>query len=114
MKLATVLLFAAMVYATSVSQETQSTGANSTAVTNTQDEIKKLEEMRNQAVLHGDVAVLDRLTSDDYTFITLKGSQGVRCRKGWRTEETIVGTIGSRECTSSRKTVGSALRCRQP
>src|SRR5215472_8784537 len=73
MKLATVLLFAAMVYATSVSQETQSTGANSTAVTNTQDEIKKLEETRNQAVLHGDVAVLDRLTSDDYTFITLKG-----------------------------------------
>lgn len=73
MKLATVLLFAAMMYATSASAQTQSTGANPTAVTNTQDEIKKLEEMRNQAVLHGDVAVLDRLTSDDYTFITLKG-----------------------------------------
>lgn len=37
------------------------------------DEIKSLEEARNQAVLHGDVAALDRMTSDDYTFITLRG-----------------------------------------
>jgi ketosteroid isomerase-like protein len=36
-------------------------------------EIKSLEEARNQAVLHGDVAALDRMTSDDYTFITLRG-----------------------------------------
>src|SRR5882757_5798129 len=37
------------------------------------EEIKALEEARNQAVLHGDVAALDRMTSDDYTFITLRG-----------------------------------------
>jgi ketosteroid isomerase-like protein len=37
------------------------------------DEIKALEETRNQAVLKGDVAALDRMTSDDYTFITLRG-----------------------------------------
>lgn len=37
------------------------------------DEIKALEETRNQAVLKGDVATLDRMTSDDYTFITLRG-----------------------------------------
>src|SRR5262249_16514798 len=37
------------------------------------DEIKKLEETRNQAVLHGDVGKLDRMTSDDYTFVTLRG-----------------------------------------
>ena len=36
-------------------------------------EIKSLEEARNQAVLHGDVAALDKMTSDDYTFITLRG-----------------------------------------
>jgi ketosteroid isomerase-like protein len=36
-------------------------------------EIESLEEARNQAVLHGDVAALDRMTSDDYTFITLRG-----------------------------------------
>src|SRR5262249_41383776 len=47
--------------------------APTTASTSTEDEIKKLEEMRNQAVLHGDVAALDRMTSDDYTFVTLKG-----------------------------------------
>jgi len=29
--------------------------------------------MRNQAVLHGYGAVLDRMTSDDYTFIKLRG-----------------------------------------
>jgi ketosteroid isomerase-like protein len=36
-------------------------------------EIESLEEARNQAVLHRDVTALDRMTSDDYTFITLKG-----------------------------------------
>ena len=40
---------------------------------NAVDAIKALEEARNQAVLHGDVAALDRMTSDDYTFITLRG-----------------------------------------
>jgi ketosteroid isomerase-like protein len=36
-------------------------------------EIRALEEERNQAILHGDAAVLERMTSDDYTFITLRG-----------------------------------------
>jgi ketosteroid isomerase-like protein len=36
-------------------------------------EILSLEEARNQAVLQGDVTALDRMTSDDYTFITLRG-----------------------------------------
>ncbi|HXZ81025.1 MAG TPA: nuclear transport factor 2 family protein [Terriglobales bacterium] len=40
---------------------------------NIQDEIKTLEEARNRAILKGDVAALDRMTSDDYTFITLRG-----------------------------------------
>ena len=43
------------------------------AQTSAEREIESLEEARNQAVLHGDVAALDRMTSDDYTFITLKG-----------------------------------------
>ena len=41
--------------------------------TTVEREIESLEEARNQAVLHGDVSVLDRMTSDDYTFITLRG-----------------------------------------
>ena len=48
-------------------------GVASTAQTSAEDEIKNLEEARNQAVLHSDVAALDRMTSDDYTFITLRG-----------------------------------------
>ena len=38
-----------------------------------QQEIKKLEEERNQAILKGDFAVIERMTSDDYTFVTLRG-----------------------------------------
>ncbi len=37
------------------------------------EKIRALEEERNQAILKGDVAALDRMTSDDYTFITLRG-----------------------------------------
>ena len=37
------------------------------------DEIRKLEEERNVAIVRGDAAVLERLTSDDYTFVTLRG-----------------------------------------
>ena len=32
-----------------------------------------IRQQNSQAVLHGDVPALDRMTSDDYTFITLKG-----------------------------------------
>ena len=38
-----------------------------------EQEIKTLEEDRNRAVLSGDAAALDRMTADDYTFITLRG-----------------------------------------
>lgn len=37
------------------------------------EQIKLLEEERNRAILSGDAAALDRMTSDDYTFITLRG-----------------------------------------
>jgi uncharacterized protein (TIGR02246 family) len=36
-------------------------------------QIEQLEEARNQAILKGDAAALERMTSDDYTFVTLKG-----------------------------------------
>jgi len=37
------------------------------------EEINALEEERNRAILSGDAAALDRMTADDYTFITLRG-----------------------------------------
>lgn len=37
------------------------------------EKIRSLEEERNQAIIHGDAAALDRMTSDDYTFNTLRG-----------------------------------------
>jgi len=37
------------------------------------EQIKQLEDARNQAILKGDAAAIERMTSDDYTFITLKG-----------------------------------------
>jgi hypothetical protein len=39
----------------------------------TVEAIRLLEEERNQAILHGDAATLDRMTSNDYTFVTLRG-----------------------------------------
>ena len=37
------------------------------------DEIKKLEQQRNEAILKGDTATLEKLTSDDYTNTTAQG-----------------------------------------
>ncbi len=43
------------------------------ASTDIRAEIARIEEDRNAAILHGDVGALDRMTSEDYTFITLRG-----------------------------------------
>jgi hypothetical protein len=40
---------------------------------NVADEIKKLEQQRNEAILKGDTATLDKITSDDYTNTTAQG-----------------------------------------
>ena len=39
----------------------------------TKDEILELEKERNRAIISGDAVALERMTSDDYTFITLRG-----------------------------------------
>jgi ketosteroid isomerase-like protein len=36
-------------------------------------QIEQLEEARNQAILKGDAPAIERMASDDYTFVTLKG-----------------------------------------
>lgn len=70
----TLMLVVLVAYASCLSAQTrQPENATTAAATGAEDEIKKLEETRNQAILHGDVAVLDRMTSGDYTFITLRG-----------------------------------------
>lgn len=38
-----------------------------------QEEIKNIEQERNEALLKHDTATLDRMTSDDYTFINQRG-----------------------------------------
>jgi ketosteroid isomerase-like protein len=73
MKLLTVLIFILLVHASYSPAQTRRPVDSLTIRTRAEDEIKNLEEARNQAVVHGDVAALDRLTSDDYTFITLRG-----------------------------------------
>ena len=44
-----------------------------TTDTGTKAEILEIEKARNQAIVKGDAAALERMTSDDYTFITLRG-----------------------------------------
>ncbi len=60
------------------------------------EEIRALETARNEAIVHGDAAALERMTSDDYTFITLRGELRTKAEivKGFST-----GTFkyGSRE-----------------
>jgi ketosteroid isomerase-like protein len=72
MKIPIILILSVIAYAHYAAAETSS-DASVKNQTNVEREIKSLEEARNQAVLHGDVTALDRMTSDDYTFITLKG-----------------------------------------
>jgi ketosteroid isomerase-like protein len=72
MKNLTIFIFALIVIVQNATAQTDHKVGGSTPTSAT-DEIKALEEARNQAVLHGDVAALDRMTSDDYTFITLRG-----------------------------------------
>ena len=48
-------------------------GQSAQSVSSAKEEIKSLEDERNRAIVKGDAATLDRMTADDYTFITLRG-----------------------------------------
>lgn len=48
-------------------------GQSPSSTSAAEKEIRALEAERNEAILHGDAAALERMTSDDYTFITLRG-----------------------------------------
>jgi uncharacterized protein (TIGR02246 family) len=48
-------------------------GQNAGTALSTEQQIKALEEGRNRAILSGNAAAMDRMTADDYTFITLRG-----------------------------------------
>jgi ketosteroid isomerase-like protein len=72
MRILTIFILALAVTGQHAAAQASHQGASSTPISAI-DEIKALEEVRNQAVLHGDVAALDQMTSDDYTFITLRG-----------------------------------------
>ena len=53
----------------------------------TKAEILKIEEERNRAIISGDAAALERMTSDDYTFITLRGELRTKAKivQGFKT-----------------------------
>jgi ketosteroid isomerase-like protein len=59
--------------------------------------IRKLEEERNQAIVHGDAAALERMTSDDYTFVTLRGEM--------LTKADIVRNFGSGAAKYQSRTI---------
>jgi ketosteroid isomerase-like protein len=48
-------------------------GATESGTTKAQEEIKQIERQRNEAILAGDATALDRMTAEDYTFITQRG-----------------------------------------
>ena len=47
--------------------------ASVSSQTGTKEEILAIEKERNRAIISGDAVALERMTSDDYTFITLRG-----------------------------------------
>lgn len=69
MKLACTLALAGCLFFSCISVIAQAPAA----ATSSEQEIRALENERNQAILNGDAATLERMTSDDYTFITLRG-----------------------------------------
>ena len=68
-----ILILSIIAHCDYVAAQIGQTDVSPKSQTAVEHEILSLEEARNQAVLHGDVAALDRMTSDDYTFITLRG-----------------------------------------
>ena len=60
--------------------------ARNNAAPSAEEEIRSLEQERNVAILNGDAAALDRMTADDYTFITLRGELRTKSEivKGFR------------------------------
>jgi ketosteroid isomerase-like protein len=56
-----------------VAQEKNAKSASPQKGSTSQEEIKRVEQERNQAILRSDTAALDRMTSDDYTFINQRG-----------------------------------------
>ena len=73
MKVPMILILSLIAHADYAAAQTSQTDVSPTAQTTVEREILRLEDARNQAVIHGDVTALDRMTSDDYTFITLRG-----------------------------------------
>jgi uncharacterized protein (TIGR02246 family) len=69
MKLAYTLGLAGCLFFSCIS----ATGQGPTAAMSSEQEIRALENERNKAILSGDAATLEGMTSDDYTFITLRG-----------------------------------------
>ncbi len=61
---------AVLMFVTSVGAQRPSAGSSDTKA---KDEILQIERERNKAIVHGDAAALERMTADDYTFITLRG-----------------------------------------
>ena len=70
MKLLIASASAILLFVTSVVAQRPAAGSSDTKA---KDELLQLERERNQAILRGDAAALERMTADDYTFITLRG-----------------------------------------
>ncbi|HEX9108110.1 MAG TPA: nuclear transport factor 2 family protein [Longimicrobiales bacterium] len=73
MRLASVLILVLITQATHGSGQSRGAVMPAAPAAPAEEEIRAIEEQRNQAILHGDAAALDRMTSDDYTFITIRG-----------------------------------------
>jgi len=68
-----VLIAAVLITIATLAAANKNPASSVTADTGAKAEILEIEKKRNQAIVNGDAAALERMTSDDYTFITLRG-----------------------------------------
>jgi len=73
MKRSGVLVSAILVGVSSVAGWIQNVGVQSATTDTSEAEIRALELQHNAAIAHADVATLDKMSSDDYSFITPRG-----------------------------------------
>jgi Ketosteroid isomerase homolog len=80
-------------------------------------QILELEKERNRAITSGDAATLERMTSDDYTFITLRGELRTKAEivQGFKTgafhyESRQISDLNVRVYGTSALVVGRSIQ----
>src|SRR5215831_4636258 len=102
---------AVLALVTCVGAQRNRTSSASTAA-GSRDEILELEKERNQAIISGDAGALERMTSDDYTFITLRGELRTKAEIVEGFNFICAPRSAGLDCLHLPRTVATRIACR--